>query len=222
MAFKWKELSLEISYSTATCEQGHFHLHHCYNMENIYCGPMRSARDGLHLAHVWGCHVGLDHPQRSSSPACSSFPSYFSQLHGSHHPLTPLFQKNEKTAHEFEGEADLFCSLLVTEGDGEDQCKASKDLPCWWRGQSSLSRQPWHLPRWHQGLAAECAGASWVEQALGDWVCLHQLLWAHLHLCSCWPGVMLGFLIRQAFLCQWVGVGRNRKGLLLAPSFSVQ
>lgn len=52
MAFKQKEFSLEISYSIVTCEQGHFYLHPCYNMENNYCRSVQSARNGLTLVHV--------------------------------------------------------------------------------------------------------------------------------------------------------------------------
>lgn len=84
-------------------------------------------------------------PQRSSSPAYSSFPSGPSQLRGSSHLLIPLIQKKkEKTMHEFEGEAGLLWSLLVIERARESQCKPSKGPSHWnrWHGQCCLSRQP--------------------------------------------------------------------------------
>lgn len=130
--------------------------------------------------------------------------------------------------HEFERESHLLCSLLVREWAGQGQWEPNNgpSLWNWWCGRWFLSRQLWHLPRWHQGLPTECASVSWVEKALGNWVCLHWLFWAHLHLCSCSLDVTLCCLMRRiswaAFWQQRVAISHYRQGLLLTPTFPVQ
>lgn len=127
--------------------------------------------------------------QRSSCPDGSSFYSDSNHLHGSGHLLIPLVQKSEKTAYKCERETGFFCSLLVRRSVQDQQGPVSLELVTW----AMLIFQSQHHQMWHQGLAAECAGAPWLEKAHVGWVCLHQLLWTQS--LQRWPEVMLDCLM---------------------------